>query len=424
MAPNNSEGGVPAALSFRDVLGIAVMRRVWYAQIVSLLGDFLALFAVISVATFKMHATPAQVTGVQIAYLLPFAFLGPLSGVFVDRWRLKPTLVASDLVRAGLVVFLFLSTSLWQVYAVLVALSAVSSVFLPAQSVTIRTYVPPHGLLSANALMQIAMMGVRIVGPLSAGVLVAMLGANVCYALDAASFVASACLIGTVAIVRPPMPGPSGPSSKGKVAALAHEMAEGTRFILRHAAVLFVVAAMAAGLFTIGCFGPLVAVFVRESLHQKAGVFGVVSAMVGVGLLAGTVAIRRIAKRASHDAMVFGGLAGIGGALLLLAGLPDIAATLTATFAMGFGFAAIMVPAQTLLQRETPQEIYGRISSTVMSVVMFAQLLGLVVSGIASQVLSVRGVFLMSAVLCALLAAGGRMLLTTGAPAAESQPAT
>ena len=97
-----------------------------------LLGDFLALFAVISVVTFKMHAAPAEVAGVQIAYMLPFAFLGPLSGVFVDRWRLKPTLVASDLIRAGLVVVLVLSTSLWQVYGVLVALSAVSSFFMPA----------------------------------------------------------------------------------------------------------------------------------------------------------------------------------------------------------------------------------------------------------------------------------------------------
>ena len=77
------------------------MRRLWYAQVVSLLGDFLALFAVISVVSFRLHGTPAQVTGVQISYMLPLALLGPLSGVFVDRWPLKPTLVASDLIRAG-----------------------------------------------------------------------------------------------------------------------------------------------------------------------------------------------------------------------------------------------------------------------------------------------------------------------------------
>ena len=49
-----------------------------------------------------MHGTPAQLTGVQIAYMLPIVFVGPIAGVFVDRWPLKPTLVSSDLIRAGL----------------------------------------------------------------------------------------------------------------------------------------------------------------------------------------------------------------------------------------------------------------------------------------------------------------------------------
>src|SRR4051812_32448199 len=106
-------GSVPAPMTFKDVLRVTVMRRVWYAQLVSLLGDFLALFAVISVVSFRLHGTPAQVTGVQISYMLPLAVLGPLAGVFVDRWPLKPTLVASDLIRAALVGLLFVSTALW-----------------------------------------------------------------------------------------------------------------------------------------------------------------------------------------------------------------------------------------------------------------------------------------------------------------------
>ena len=146
----------PGPMTFRDVLRVTVMRRVWYAQLVSLLGDFLAIFAVISVVTYRMHGTPSQVTGVQIAYMAPLALLGPLSGVFVDRWPLKPTLIASDVIRAGLVLLLFVTTTMWQIYLVLAALSCVSSFFGPAQSVTIRSHVPPHGLISANALMKFA----------------------------------------------------------------------------------------------------------------------------------------------------------------------------------------------------------------------------------------------------------------------------
>ena len=93
---------------------------------------------------------------IDTSVMLPLALLGPIAGVFVDRWPLKPTLVWSDLIRAGLVIVLLFTTALWQIYLVLVALSCVSSFFAPAQSVTIRTHVPPHGLISANALMIIA----------------------------------------------------------------------------------------------------------------------------------------------------------------------------------------------------------------------------------------------------------------------------
>lgn len=415
----------PAQMTFREVLALTVIRRIWYAQVVSLFGDFLALFAVISVVTFQMHGTPTEVTGVQIAFMIPLAILGPLSGVFVDRWALKPTLVASDLIRAVLIALLVVSGSVWHVYVVLFALSVVSSFFLPAQSVTIRTHVPPEGLLSANALMQMAMMGVRIIGPLAAGVLVAVLGAGICYAIDALSFVASACLIGTVTIVRPPLARDRAAAQRGRVGALLHEMSDGMRFILHHRAVFFVVMAMATGLFTLGCFGPLVAIYVRESLRGTPAEFGIVSAMVGVGLLVGTQVMRSIAARMSHETMVLGGLAGIGLALVVLGGIPFILATMMATFLMGFAFAAIIVPAQTLLQRETPHALMGRISSTTMSVVTFAQLLGLLVSGVASQLLSVRAVFFLSALLSVGLAAGGHLMLrsrTTSSATPAPQP--
>src|ERR1700738_1600075 len=85
---------LPALMSMGAVLRISMMRRLWYAQIISVFGDFLALFAVIGILTFNLHATPQQVTGVSIAYMLPIAALGIIAGVFVDRWPLKPTMVS------------------------------------------------------------------------------------------------------------------------------------------------------------------------------------------------------------------------------------------------------------------------------------------------------------------------------------------
>jgi MFS family permease len=403
-------------MSFREVLRIDVMRRVWYAQLVSLFGDFLALFAVIAVVSFTMHGTPNQVTGVQIAYLLPIALVGPVAGVFVDRWPLKPTLVSSDLIRAVLALLLIPATAVWQVYLVLAALSCVSAFFGPAQQVTIRTSVPANGLIAANALMQIAFMGMRIVGPATAGTVAATFGAGTCYAIDVGSFLVSAALIGSVVIRRPP----SGPSSSQQTAsnrihAIRRDMAEGVNFIFHHAAVLFVVLAMAAGLFTIGCFGPLIAIYVRDTLHASARLFGVISASVGVGLLAGTQVIRRAAARFSSDTLVLAGLAGIGVGVFLLGAVPFSAAALAGTLMIGFAFAAIMVPAQTLIQRETPQEMIGRVSSTNISVAVFAQVIGLVLSGVLADWLGVRAVFLLCSALAVFMAAAGRALLHANA---------
>jgi MFS family permease len=398
-------------MSVREVLGIVVMRRVWYAQLISLFGDFLALFAVIAVVSFAMHGTPRQIVGVQIAYMLPIVFVGPIAGVFVDRWPLKPTLISSDLIRAGLAMLLILAANVWHVYFVLAALACVSAFFGPAQQVTIRTHVPPTGLISANALMQIAFMGSRVVGPGAAGAIVASLGPNVCYGLDVLSFLLSAGFIGSVVIRRPQAATTMQDTSSNRIQKIWTDMGQGVRFIFHHAAVLFVVLAMAAGLFTIGCFGPLIAIYVRDSLHASARLFGFVSGMVGFGMLVGTQVIRRLVGRFGDDTLVLSGLGGIGLGALILGGLPYAAAALAATFTIGLAFSAIMVPAQTLLQRETPHEMIGRVSSTNISVAFCAQILGLVLSGYLADYLGVRLVFMACAALAAVMAAGGRVFL-------------
>jgi DHA3 family macrolide efflux protein-like MFS transporter len=400
-----------APMTFRDVLRIDVMRRVWYAQIVSLFGDFLALFAVIAVVSFAMHGTPRQIVGVQIAYMLPIVFIGPIAGVFVDRWPLKPTLIASDVLRAGIAVLLILTTSVWQVYLVLAALSCVSAFFGPAQQVTIRAHVPAHGLISANALMQMAFMGSRIIGPGAAGAIVAALGPAVCYAVDVASFVVSATLIASVAIHRATAAPRAEPSSVNRIHQIWLDMREGLNFIVHHAAVVFVVMAMAAGLFTVGCFGPLVAIHVRDTLKGSERLFGIVSGTVGFGMLIGTQFMRRLAQRFADDAVVLSGLAGIGIGALVLGTLPYAAAAIAAMGIIGIAFSAIMVPAQTLLQRETPREMIARVSSTNISVAFMAQILGLVLSGYLADIMGVRAVFILCAGLAGALAAGGKLFL-------------
>jgi MFS transporter, DHA3 family, macrolide efflux protein len=406
---------LPEPLSMGAVLRISMMRRLWYAQIISVFGDFLALFAVISILTFKLHANAQQITGVQISYMLPIAVLGIMAGVFVDRWPLKPTMVSSDSIRAGLVLLLIFARQPWHFYAILAAISVVSSFFSPAQGVAIRSAVPLHGLRSANALMQQVMFGMRIVGPAIAAFMVASFGAVSCYVLDSASFVGSALIIFSVPFLKaastpspsaPPSPNAEGHSALGRVWL---DMKQGISFIVHHAALLFVILAMAAGMFVIGCFGPLIAVYVRDSLHASTKFFGVSSAMIGLGMLLGINGLNAFGKKLSNTLLVYSGLFGMTIGLCILTVLPHLWSTILGNLIIGFSVAGIIVPAQTLFQQATPPELMGRVGSTFMSIIFTAQILGLIVSGILAQHTSVRHVFALCAILLIVLIAIGKL---------------
>ena len=414
---------LPQPMSMGAVLRISMMRRLWYAQIISVFGDFLALFAVIGVLTFKLHATPQQVTGVSIAYMLPIAVLGVIAGVFVDRWPLKPTMVSSDSLRAALVLLLLFAHQTWHFYAILAAISVVSSFFGPAQGVAIRSAVPLHGLRSANALMQQVMFGMRIIGPAIAAWLVATFGARVCYLADATSFVGSALLIASVPFVAQSKPAPAAPAQPTEQSALTRiwtDMKQGINFIFHHAGLLFVILAMASAMFVVGCFGPLIAVYVRDSLHASANVFGIASALIGAGMLIGINALNALAKNVKNTVLVYAGLSGIALGLLFLTLLTHVWSTMLGDFIIGVAIAGIIIPAQTMMQQETPPALMGRVGSTMMSLIFGAQILGLILSGILANQIGVRYVFAVCAALLAILITVGRLWME---PKGETVPA-
>ncbi len=391
------------------VLRIPMMRRLWYAQTISVFGDFLALFAVISVLTFRLHANAQQVTTVQIAYLLPIALLGVLAGVFVDRWPLKPTMVASDVIRAGLVLLLLVATQLWQFYVILAAISVVSSFFSPAQGVAIRSAVPLHGLRSANALIQQVMFGMRIIGPAVAAFLVGSFGANSCYLADSVSFICSALLILSLPFVQPVNAGTpaaekaASSSASSAIGRVWQDAKQGLSFIFHHSGLLFVTLALASGMFILGCFGPLIAVYVREDLHAATRVFGIASALIGVGMLVGTNFVSTFAKHLTNETLVFLGLGGIAFGLVFLSLFTRVWTTFFGDFLIGLAVAGIVIPAQTMMQQETPPAMLGRIGSAFMSLIFTAQIAGLILSGFLAKEFGVRHVFGLCAVVLVLL---------------------
>jgi len=397
----------------REILKLPGFKRLWLAQLVSILGDFLALFGVINLITFKWHGTPLQVTNVMIAYIIPLAIVGPLAGVFVDRWNVKRTMITSDLIRALLILGLVFVTRLQHIYIIFFAVSTVSSFFGPAQSVALRTLVPIHGLLSANALMSQAFYTMRIIAPAAAGLLVYWLGENSCFYLDTVSFVFSAAMLSTIVIMR--VVNAQGAGEK-TVGSMMKDYTAGTRFILTHPAISFVMIAMMTAMFVMSCFSPLISVFVRDQLRAGTRAFGLVSAMVGVGLIVGTQLVNAIAKGLSKKHVALSGLFGLAFATFILALSQRAGVAGVSMFALGFAIAFIVVPAHTLMQQETPHEMLGRVSSSFMAVFSLSQLLGLVLSGSLADWIGVRRLFLASAVLLVILSVMGYLWLREGKP--------
>jgi len=413
-------GAAASVMSLKEVLGIRPLRRLWMAQVISVFGDFLAMFAVFSVVSFRMHASATEISLLLVAFLLPMALFGPVAGVLVDRWNVRRTMIASDLVRAVLAALLVLATDVREIWLILFALSTISSLFIPAQSVTVRTIVPPAGLISANALMQNAVQLMLVIAPAISGALVALLSAKVCFWLDSLSFVASALLIASLTVKREAAAG------KLTLAGVGRDMKAGLVFIFSHQMVTFAIVAMTVGTFAIRCFFAMIAVYVRDVLSGGSLLFGAINSLLGIGIIFGAQSIHKAARNRSKGNLVLTGLLGLGLSITLMAALGNTAATLISTLGIGVAIGFLVVPTQALLQEQTPREMLGRVSSSLMAVTSVAQVVAMCLAGPAAQQLGIRNLYFLIAGLLLMLAIAGYLRLNrpaaSRARALQDQP--
>jgi MFS family permease len=366
------------------------------AQTVSVWGDYLALFAVQVAIVFRMHGSAPDVAGVFIALLAPSVVLGPLAGMFADRWDPRRTMIASDLARGLLILLLAQAATIPQICAITFAVSCCSSFFAPAQSITVPLLVTRTGLLAANARLQQSMQVVRLASPAVASALVAAFGERICYAADSASFFVSAALLATLHYSRP-----APPASKR---AVFRELRRGFHFLLTDSRFSFVMLSLTAGTFAAGCFGSLASLYVRDVLHRGPAVLGMIASLIAAGTLAGS---SLLTGRGREPRRLIGcGMAGVGASILLIALVPNISAALLGSAGMGIGVAVVMIASSVMLQGETPPELRGRVSGASAAFTSLAQLAALTLSGLAAARLGIRGVFLVSAVLLFTIAIG------------------
>jgi MFS family permease len=425
---DNNAASLPQRVTFRQVLANRMFLRLWIGQFISSFGDWLAILALFSLIAFRWNGSPETVAGIFIAFILPFSVLGPLAGVFVDRWNLKRTMIASDLLRAALVALFALARTPWHTYVVMALVSVVSSFFLPAMNKAIPRLVKKEELLVANALNAQTIHLTKIIAPAAAGLLVAWAGEKVCFYLDAASFVFSAAMIAAIHIGKPAaepaktfevvaadLPAAAAteplPQKKG-VRAVFAEFHEGFLFLHGHRALRFVVLAMAAAMFVVGVFNAILAVYVRENLHGGARIFGALMSVMGLGTIAGAGWLAKFAQHRPKILLVVWGIFGLGVGVLLFALATTAPAAVTCSLAIGLAASAVLIPSQTLTQQETPAAMLGRVSSTSISLMTVAQLAGVAISGKLAAWMGIRNLYLLLAMSLGAIGAGGSVFAT------------
>ncbi|PYP90215.1 MAG: hypothetical protein DMF61_00465 [Blastocatellia bacterium AA13] len=386
-----------ASASFSGVMKNRRFVLIWIGQFTSTFGDWLALLAIFSLLAFHLHATPQQLSGVLIAYAIPTAIVGPLAGVFVDRWNLKRTMIGSDLLRAALLMVLVFRANIFEIYGVVLALSAVSCFFQPAQTSAMPLLVSKDELIVANSINAQSAQLSKILGPAIAGLLIGLVGEKSCFILDAASFVASGILTSLVVFDRVSRSKTSEVSSGMRV--LLAEFKQGLTFIFRHQLILFSLVLVLAAIFAGGAFDALAAAYVRDILLTKAEVFGAMVSLVGVGTAVGAVLVVKFGNGYHKFYSILIGTTGIGVAVLLLAFIGTITAGLIGSAMLGVGLGYVLVPSQTILQEDTPSELLGRVSSTAFSLISATQVIAFMLSGTVANAMGIKFVYYIIAII-------------------------
>src|SRR5215831_20794108 len=141
----------------------------WLAsgQAISNLGD-LVYVTTLLIWVYALTHSAAAVSGVLAAQYIPVFLLGPLAGVFVDRWDRRQTMLISDLIRAGAATLPLLapaSLRLQAIYASVFLISAVGRFFLPAESGVLQVIVAPNQQMRAASIKQAIFACSIILGP-------------------------------------------------------------------------------------------------------------------------------------------------------------------------------------------------------------------------------------------------------------------
>jgi hypothetical protein len=336
-------------------------RRLWTGMTLSLVGDGAFLVAM-TWQVYILSNAPTALSFVGIAMSVPTIVLLLVGGAVSDRMNRRRIMLTADLVRAcvvGLLAALTLTgaITLWHIVALSAVYGAATAFFNPAFDAIVPDLLPTSELAQANALDQLVRpIAFRLAGPAIGGWLVAGIGAGSAFALDAATFLASAAAITSMHY--------GGRTERLRGASVAKEIREGFAFVRSHAWLWgTLVSAAFAYLAFMGPTEVLLPYVVKNDLGGSASVLGLVFAAGGLGAILSAVVCggRGLPRRNITWMYVFWTLA-----TLAIAGYGLARASwqlMLACFLFNVLETAGTIIWATAKQRHVPSELLGRVSS-------------------------------------------------------------
>ena len=371
------------------------LRRLFAAHAVSRAGDAFNSVALV-VLVYRLTGSGLGVAATVAFEVAPILLLGPVAGLVADRFPRRTVMVAADLLRAVLAVVLAVySGQVVVAYGVAFGLSVGAMVFNPAASSVMPEVVEGDELVDANtALWTVAVTAQIVLAPL-AGLLIAAVGPEVAFGLNAASYVVSAALLLRLRAGR----SAADIAVRGWAAVAAGVRAVRAHPLLSRLAIVQVLASLSAG-----ATGGLLVVLAAEWLGIGASGFGFLLAAIGAGAALGPLLLRKHI-RPSDRRWLFGPYLLRGGVDLTLAGVGNPAVAFAALGAYGVGTSTGMIAYQATLQTEVPTEVRGRAFALYDVLWNAARLLSLGLGGLLADAVGIRAVYVLGGLM--LLAAGG-----------------
>ena len=393
--------------------------RVAWSSVLTQMAEQIALVAAPLAAVLVLGAGATETALLQLAQTLPFLLLSIPFGLIVDRSSPKRVLVGCEALRAATLactVALILLDSLS--FEALLALGFVGAIGTVGVSVAIPSSVPQlvarERLMDANQWLELGRSIAFICGPVIAGAIVSLAGAETAFVVATVACAAAAVLLLRVGIPRVPSP-----RTKAWT-----DVARSVRFVLSHELLRpMIVTSM---VFNVGWFliQSVFVVYAIDRLGMTPSTVGTAMGVYGAGMVIGAFASRQVSRRMTLGSMSVLGPAGGFLAAGLMAGtlwMPFPALAFVAFFLFGLGPVLWSISTTSLRQVVTPVPMIGRVSSLLVVSTYGARPIG---AGLGAVIAAGAGMEWCIALAAVVFAAQLVVVLTSALPAVRELPAS